>query len=183
MKYVKLSVFFFPLWMLVTYAFFYEGMFPHYNYMFEREVHIGLTVLFSYILLLVAGIPSFLLLRKREIDIKAKKLMLIILIAIAFLLVPLAYSSFLNKMRVQEYIKDLESIGFKVEYVDYFAYGHWTPTWVDTYSNFTSTLKKYNATTVWVSAGVPYNFIFSFPREIEMRCGIPYVAYYIIRIE
>lgn len=182
-KYAKFSAFFFPLWFLVSYAFFYEGMYPHCDYGFERALHIKLTMIFSFTLLLVTGIPSFLYLRKRQIDIRAKALMLIILIAVASSLVPRAYSSFLNKMRLQEYIKDLESLGFQVEYVDYLAYYHWTPTWVDTYSNFISTLKKHNATTVWVSAGVPYYFVFSFPQIIEMTCGIPYVAYYIIRIE
>jgi hypothetical protein len=182
-KYAKFGAFFFPLWLLVSYAFFYERTYPHYNYGIERGLHITLTMILSFTLLLVTGIPSFLFLRKREIGIRAKTLILIILIGVASFLFPLVYSSFPNKMRLQEYIRDLESLGFKVEYVDHFAYGHWTPTWVDTYYNFTSTLKEYNATTIRVSAGVPYNFVFFFPKRIEMTCGIPYVAYYIIWIE
>lgn len=183
-RYLKFSVLYFPLWILVSWAI-YEAMFPHYNHTpIMQMLRSGIPALgFSLLLLAVTGVPSFLLLRKRDVGVKGKILMLIVVIAVASFLVPRAYSSYVNKMRLQEYIKDLEYLrpwlGCEVKYVDHFAYGPPTPTWMDNYTDFIDIVKTVKPDVVTISAGVPYHFIFFFPRTIEMIARAPYNGYYI----
>ena len=182
-KYVKFAALFFPLWILCSWAI-YERMLPHYDVYQEREVMSTISLGFSFLLLAVTGVPSFLFLRKRDVGTKGKILIFVIVMIIASFLIPLSYSSYINKMRVQEYIEDLENLGFNVKYIDHFVYGRFAvPIWVDTYYNFTDIAKNLSASLITISAGVPYYFIFFFPRTIEMICAVPYNGYYILRIE
>ena len=142
---------------------------------------------FSLLLLAITGIPSFLLLRKKDVGFKGKILMGIAIVAMTSFLIPQAYFSHINKMRLQGYINDLEYVtpflGFKVEYVDHFVYVHITPTRVENYTEFIEIAKTAEPDVVTISAGVPYHFVFFFPRTIEMICAVPYNGFYLLRIE
>ena len=177
------SLLYFPVWFLVSWAI-YEALLPHRDYLQVRaNATVGALVL-SLAILAVTGIPSFKLLKKRGIGTKAKTLMAVTVILIALSLIPRAYSSHLNKMRIQEYVKDLKSHGLTVKYVDHLYYS-----WlggvrrVDNYTEFVDIASHATvpyARAVTISGGVPYHFLFFFPRTIEMTCASDNL--YIIRI-
>jgi len=180
-KYAKFSILYFPLWAICSWTI-YEGLFPHYIYasLSEREFWSTIALIISFTLLLATGLPSFFYLRKRDIRIKGK--ILIPVVIITSFLIFTAYSSYVNKMRLQGYIKDLENLGFTVQYVDYYTWGIWHPIWVATYSEFTTLAKNLNASTITVRGGVPSYFIFFFPRTIEIMFVLELRGTYVLRI-
>jgi hypothetical protein len=76
---------------------------------------------------------------------------------------------------------DLSARGLEVECRDSYAYGHWTPTWIESYADFVDVALRLNVP-VSISGGVPFAFVFFFPRTIEMVCAAPNIGYHIIRI-
>lgn len=176
-KYLKFSVFYFPVWFLVSWTM-YEISFPYYKHL--RDTYgAGLVYILIQIFFAVTCILSFWKLRKRDIGKRLKILMVVIIIVLMLLLIPSAYSSHLNKMRLQEYVKDLESNGITVEYIDYFSYGPpIPPPWLVNYTEFVDIAVSLNGS-VTISGGVPYYFFLFFARAIEMICNVPYNGYYV----
>ena len=173
-KHLKFSVFYFPVWFLVSWAM-YETSIPYYEHL--RDTYgAGLAYVLIHIFFAVTGILSFWKLRKRDIGKRLKILMAVIIIVLMLLLIPSAYSSHLNKMRLQEYVKDLESHGITVEYTDHFSYRVPPPTRRVNYTEFVDIAVNLN-NSVTISAGVPYYFFLFFPRAIEMVCKVPYNGY------
>jgi len=125
----------------------------------------------------------FLYLRKNEIRLNGKRTLLIITVLFASFLIFSATVSTINKSRVQWYIEDLKNQGFDVVYEPHYPYGHWGPTYVDTYSNLTSTARAINSSIIYVNGGVPSNFVFFVPSRIEIVAATVGVGYYIFIVE
>ena len=181
-KYQKFSLFYFPVWFLVSWAI-YEALLPHRDYLQVRAKGTLDALVLSFAILAITGIPSFKLLKKRDIGNKAKILMVVIVVLLALFLIPRAYSSHLNKMRLQEYVKDLKSHGLTVKYVDHLHFSWMPVSVVDNYTEFVDIASHATmpyARAVTISGGVPYHFLFFFPRTIEMTCVDD--TFYIIRI-
>jgi hypothetical protein len=137
----------------------------------------------SFSLLAVTGGPLFYGFRKRNIQVKQKKALLVVFlvasISLCAIMVPLLHSSAVNKARTQMYITELENQGFNVEYGEHYPYGHWHVEYVDSFSSLIKIAKDNECETVFVHGGVPSYFLFFVPPYIQIVAAQTGQGYYI----
>lgn len=132
-RYLRFGAFYVPVGLLASRLLF-ETLHPHPQY--NRELALWLSYAAVGVFILATSVLALLALRRRDLGRRATALMFVTVIAVLVLLAPLVYTFQANKSRLQAYVEDLRRRNLKVRYHDYYAYGHWTLTWIQSYVDF-----------------------------------------------
>ena len=164
--YQKASLFYFPLLFLFTLAM-NEGVTTsnvfYLNYASASDFILWILIdqLFFFAF---TGIPLLLVLRTKKLvsyfDSRKIRIMMVTYTFVLLLVViPFVYMSHLNKLRLYEYIENLESQGITVIHSTYYFGGKTTPTKFENYTEVLD-LVKANDLTLHISNGAPnYHFL------------------------